>query len=157
MPGLIRWRRKDLSYPRRVLFQVARRLLRCNGRRVGGDRRWLPITSRRQTIAKNGPGVALNRPQDTERYNAKNSIVRRAIKCSCLDSKTKWATLAVSFSFGSLSSPAVLSFSLALSIFLFLRSRSSPRHLVVNSGGLAATDHPWSYGNCGRSDPFFQG
>lgn len=46
-------------------------------------------------MAKNGPGVALNRPQDTERYNAKDSIVRRAVKCSCLVSKTKWATLGV--------------------------------------------------------------
>lgn len=55
-----------------------------------------PITSRGQTMAKNGPGVALNRPQDTERYNAKDSIVRRAVKCFCLVSKTKWATLSVS-------------------------------------------------------------
>lgn len=43
--------------------------------------------NRRQTMAKNGPGVALNRPQDTERYNAKDSIVKRAVKCSCLVSK----------------------------------------------------------------------
>lgn len=46
-------------------------------------------------MVKNGPGVALNRPQDTERYNAKDSIVSRAVKCSCLVSKTKWATLGV--------------------------------------------------------------
>lgn len=52
-----------------------------------------PITQPETDNAKNGPGVALNRPQDTERYNAKDSIVRRAVKCSCLCSKTKWATL----------------------------------------------------------------
>lgn len=48
----------------------------------------------------------LNRPQDTERYNAKDSIVTRAVKCSCLVSKTKWATvlsLSLSFSLRSLS------------------------------------------------------
>ena len=55
------------------------------------------ITSRRQTMAKNEPESLLNRPQDTERYNAKDSIVTRTVKCSCLVSETKWATLSVSF------------------------------------------------------------
>lgn len=34
MPGLIRWQHKDLSYPRRALFQVAQRGSR------GVTRRW---------------------------------------------------------------------------------------------------------------------
>lgn len=99
-------------------------------------------------MAKNGPGVALNRPQDTERYNAKDSIVRRAVKCFCLVSKTKWATLSVvSLSFGSLSSRPCS-----------LRPRSSPRYLLlVNSERLVAVaDLPSSCGNCGRSKPFFR-
>lgn len=74
-------------------------------------------------MAKNGPGVALNRPQDTERYNAKDSIVRRAVKCFCLVSKTKWATLSVvPLFFGSLSSRPSSP-----------RPCSSPRYLPVNS------------------------
>lgn len=95
MPRLIRWRCKRslvLSagpFPR---FGISRGVMGGQG---VGDRRWPPITSRRQTMAKNGPGVALNRPQDTERYNAKDSIVSRAVKCFCLVSKTKWATLDV--------------------------------------------------------------
>lgn len=48
-------------------------------------------------MGKNEPESLLNRPQDTERYNAKDSIVTRAVKCSCLVSKTKWATFPVSF------------------------------------------------------------
>ena len=48
-------------------------------------------------MAKNEPESLLNRPQDTERYNAKDSIVTRTVKCSCLVSETKWATLSVSF------------------------------------------------------------
>lgn len=93
MPGLIRWRRKRSLVPSAGPFpklSVSRGVMARMG-----DRRWPPITSRRQTMAKNGPGVALNRPQDTERYNAKDSIVRRAVKCFCLVSKTKWAMLGV--------------------------------------------------------------
>jgi len=89
-------------------FSKTRRLPGCNGWRRMEDRRWSPITSRRQTIAKNGPGVALNRPQDTERYNAKDSIVSRAVKCSCLASKTKWATLGVLRPFIRLFSPSLI-------------------------------------------------
>lgn len=128
MPGLIRWRHKDLSYPRRTSVLTARHLPVTDG--GGGRSEVAPITSRRQTMAKNGPGVALNRPQDTERYNAKDSIVRRAVKCFCLVSKTKWATLSVvSLSFGSLSSQ-----------LCSLRPRSSPRYLLVNS--MAVADLP---------------
>lgn len=85
-------------------------------------------------MAKNGLGVALNRPQDTERYNAKDSIVRQAVKCSCLVSKTKWAMLGVLRPF----IPAVLSV-----------PAPSPRHLLVNSRKVAVADQPWSCGNCG--------
>lgn len=80
-------------------------------------------------MAKNGPGVALNRPQDTERYNAKDSIVSRAVKCSCLVSKTKWAMLGVLRPF----IPAVLSV--------------PAHHLVTTSsirGRWRSPDHPWS-------------
>lgn len=85
-------------------------------------------------MAKNGPGVALNRPQDTERYNAKDSIVRRAVKCSCLVSKTKWAMLGALRPF----IPVVLSVPVP-----------SSRHLLVDSRKVAVADQPWRYGNCG--------
>ncbi|CAL1685875.1 unnamed protein product [Lasius platythorax] len=77
-------------------------------------------------MAKNGPGVALNRPQDTERYNAKDSIVRRAVKCSCLvfQNEVGYAQCR----------SALLRFPFILTM-LYLRPCSSPRYLLVNSEG----------------------
>jgi hypothetical protein len=92
MPGLIRWRRKDLLVPPGLGGPFPSGSASpgggCNG---GGRINGGSHNQERQTMAKNGPGVALNRPQDTERYNAKDSIVKRAVKCSCLVRETKWA------------------------------------------------------------------
>lgn len=137
MPGLIRWRHKDPPWPRRALFQVVRRSaaprvgVTCTGRPTAGVGRLrrleeASITSRGQTMAKNEPRVPLNRPQDTERYNAKDSIVTRAVKCPCLVSKTKWATF--------LSPSRLPPFRISLSGFQPV-PLSPHRHLLVNFTG----------------------